>query len=61
MIQDKMQIRARYAETDRMGYVYHANYLVFCHQARNELLRKFEIRKSNLIFISYEQSRFIKT
>ena len=34
------QIRARYGEVDRMGYVYHANYVSFCHEARTELLRK---------------------
>ena len=32
-------IRVRYAETDRMGLVHHANYLVYFEQARTELLR----------------------
>lgn len=26
-----------------MGYVYHANYVSYCHQARTELLRQFGI------------------
>jgi acyl-CoA thioester hydrolase len=32
-------IRVRYAETDRMGLLHHANYLVYFEQARVELLR----------------------
>jgi len=32
-------IRVRYAETDRMGLLHHANYLVFFEQARTDLLR----------------------
>ena len=40
MITDKFQLRPRYGEVDKMGYVYHANYVTYCHQARNELLRK---------------------
>lgn len=34
------QIRVRYAETDRMGLLHHANYLVYFEQARTELLRE---------------------
>jgi acyl-CoA thioester hydrolase len=34
------QIRVRYAETDRMGYLHHANYLVYFEQARTEMLRQ---------------------
>ena len=26
-----------------MGYVYHSNYVSYCHQARTELLRKFGV------------------
>ncbi len=32
-------LRVRYAETDRMGVVYYANYLVWCEVGRIELLR----------------------
>jgi len=35
----ELQIRVRYAETDRMGLLHHANYLVYFEQARTELLR----------------------
>lgn len=34
------QIRIRYAETDRMGLLHHANYLVYFEQGRTELLRE---------------------
>jgi acyl-CoA thioester hydrolase len=43
MIQDTIQLRPRYGEVDQMGYVYHANYVSYCHQARTELLRKFDL------------------
>ena len=36
----ELQIRVRYAETDRMGLLHHANYLVYFEQARTELLRQ---------------------
>ena len=32
-------VRVRYAETDQMGVVYHANYLIWCEVGRVELLR----------------------
>ena len=39
-------MRVRYAETDRMGVVYHANYIVWFEVGRVELLRQlgFEYR-----------------
>jgi len=43
-----MQLRPRYGEVDQMGYVYHANYVSYCHQARTELLRKFDLNDKNL-------------
>ena len=39
MLTGELQIRVRYAETDRMGLLHHANYLVYFEQARTELLR----------------------
>jgi acyl-CoA thioester hydrolase len=35
----EITIRVRYAETDRMGLLHHANYLVYFEQGRIELLR----------------------
>lgn len=34
-----VRFRVRYAETDQMGVVYHANYLVWMEMARTELCR----------------------
>jgi len=35
----EMAIRVRYAETDRMGLLHHANYFVYFEMGRTELLR----------------------
>ena len=40
MLTGETTIRVRYAETDRMGLLHHANYLVYFEQARTELLRQ---------------------
>lgn len=40
MMMGEIQIRVRYAETDRMGLLHHANYLVYFEQGRTELLRQ---------------------
>lgn len=34
-----VEFRVRYAETDRMGVVYHAEYLVWCEVGRTEFIR----------------------
>lgn len=34
-----VELRVRYAETDQMGVVYHANYLVWCEIGRTEMIR----------------------
>ncbi len=36
----RVEFRVRYAETDQMGVVYHANYFVWCEMARTELIRE---------------------
>lgn len=33
-------VRVRYSETDQMGVVYHANYLVWCEIGRTEHMRR---------------------
>lgn len=33
------ELRVRYAETDQMGVVYHANYLAWCEVGRTEWIR----------------------
>jgi acyl-CoA thioester hydrolase len=39
LLTGEITIRVRYAETDRMGLLHHANYLVYFEQGRTELLR----------------------
>jgi len=41
MPQSVSTVRVRYAETDRMGVAYHANYLVWFEVGRTDLLRSF--------------------
>ena len=42
------EVRARYAETDQMGIVYYANYLVWFEIGRVELLRALGLAYSQL-------------
>ena len=39
MIQSKVQINVRYAETDQMGVVYHGNYLAWFEVARTRMFK----------------------
>ncbi len=43
MIQTEIQIRVRYGETDRMGYVYYGNYAQYFEVARVEALRELGV------------------
>ena len=43
-----VDIRVRYAETDAMGYLHHAQYLVYFEQGRTELLRACGVRYRDL-------------
>src|SRR5437764_13978936 len=47
-VRGETTIRVRYAETDRMGLLHHANYLVYFEQARTELLRSFGLTYRDL-------------
>ena len=40
MFKSETIVRVRYAETDRMGYVYYGNYAIYFEVARVEALRK---------------------
>jgi acyl-CoA thioester hydrolase len=33
------EVRVRYAETDQMGVVYHANYIIWCEIGRTDFIR----------------------
>jgi acyl-CoA thioester hydrolase len=43
-----VEFRVRYSETDRMGVVYHPNYLVWCEIGRTELMRSLGAAYSRL-------------
>jgi acyl-CoA thioester hydrolase len=38
-----LELRVRYAETDQMGVVYHANYLVWCEMGRTDFIRRLGV------------------
>lgn len=48
MMSGEITIRVRYAETDRMGLLHHANYLVYFEQGRTELLRSHGLSYKDL-------------
>ena len=47
-IEGEVRLRVRYAETDQMGVVYHANYLVWMEMGRVELCRSAGLRYRDL-------------
>ncbi|MEP6999670.1 MAG: thioesterase family protein [bacterium] len=55
------ELRVRYAETDRMGVVYYANYLVWCEVGRVELLRalgqSYAALESNGVGLAVSEAR----
>ncbi|MHB1423048.1 MAG: acyl-CoA thioesterase [Gemmataceae bacterium] len=48
MTSGEITIRVRYAETDRMGLLHHANYLIYFEQGRTELLRSHGLSYKDL-------------
>jgi acyl-CoA thioester hydrolase len=48
MYRSTVKIRVRYAETDRMGYVYYGNYATYFEVARVEALRQLGISYRSL-------------
>jgi acyl-CoA thioester hydrolase len=48
MTSGEITIRVRYAETDRMGLLHHANYLIYFEQGRTELLRSLGVSYKDL-------------
>lgn len=58
----EVKIRVRYAETDQMGVVYHANYLVWFEVGRVEFLRQLgfsyrEMEQNDACFIAVVDAR----
>lgn len=66
MLQSEIQIRVRYSETDRMGYVYYGNYAAYLEVARVEALRSLGITyreledQGVLLPVSEYQIRYLK-
>jgi acyl-CoA thioester hydrolase len=48
MFTHSIQLRVRYAETDKMGYVYYGNYATYFEVARVETMRAFGISYKTL-------------
>lgn len=44
----ELKLRSRYAETDKMGYVYHGRFLEYFEQARTEMIREAGISYLNM-------------
>jgi len=42
------QLRSRYGETDKMGYVYYGNYLEYFEESRTEMIRSLGISYARL-------------
>ena len=61
MIESVLEFRVRYAETDQMGVVHHANYLVWCEMGRTDLLRRLGASYAQLerqgIFLAVSDAR----
>ncbi len=53
--------RVNYSETDQMGFVYHANYLVWLDMARTEHLRQTGVTYKNMeergVFLAVTEAR----
>ena len=52
----KISLRVRYADTDRMGVVYHANYFIYFEACRSDLIRNLwkpysEIEKDGYLLL----------
>jgi acyl-CoA thioester hydrolase len=43
-----LEFRVRYSETDQMGIVYHANYLVWCEIGRTEFIRTLGVSYADM-------------
>jgi acyl-CoA thioester hydrolase len=66
MVSHEVQVRVRYAETDKMGYVYYGNYATYFEVARVETFRHWgfsykELEDSGIMMPVLEyKSKFLK-
>jgi acyl-CoA thioester hydrolase len=44
----EIELRVRYAETDQMGVVYHANYLVWFEMGRTDFIRRLGVSYADM-------------
>ncbi|MFL5612617.1 MAG: acyl-CoA thioesterase [Gemmatimonadaceae bacterium] len=44
----EIELRVRYAETDQMGVVYHANYLIWCEMGRTDFIRQLGVSYADM-------------
>ena len=44
----RSELRVRYAESDQMGVVYHANYLIWCEIGRTDFIRELGVSYAEL-------------
>ncbi len=51
---NRVDIRVRYADTDKMGYLYNGNYFAYFEVGRTELMRKY-----GMIYKELEDSGYI--
>jgi acyl-CoA thioester hydrolase len=63
----EVKVRVRYAETDQMGIVYYANYLVFFEIGRVEYMRQrgvaykeMEMEDDSFIVVAESQCRYLR-
>ena len=61
-------VRVRYAETDQMGVVYYANYLIYFEIGRVEYMREhgvaykeMEIQDDTFIFVAESHCRYLRS
>lgn len=48
LLKNTTQVRVRYAETDKMGFVYNGNYLTYFEVGRVELMRHYNLSYAEL-------------
>ncbi len=53
MLESKTRLKVRFAETDAMGVVYHANYLEWCEMSRVDMMNSIGMPYSELIKMGY--------
>ena len=53
MISATLNIKVRFAETDAMGVVYHANYLTWCECSRHSLLAAAGLNYNDMVAQGY--------